>query len=337
MKKQLLSGLLLSAMGLVVLSGCGTTEASSEEQIVLRYAYASNSQPVIDSMVEFGRLVEEKTDGQVTVEYFPDGQLGSETELIELTQTGGIDFTKVSGSALEGFSKDYSIFSVPYLFDSEEHFFEVMENKAITDEIYNSTEELGFVGITYYDSGQRSFYMTDGPVNSLADLKGKKIRVMQSETAIKMVELLGASPVPMGSSEVYTSLQSNLINGAENNEFVLYTAGHGGVAKYYSYDEHTRVPDIVIMNSEVKERLTDEQYEAVLEAAKESTEFEKAVFKDAVEEEKAIAEKEYGVVYNDLDTTEFLAAVQPLHEQFKNDENYSELYQEIRSLVGESE
>lgn len=337
MKKQLLSGLLLSAMGLVVLSGCGTTEASSEEQIVLRYAYASNSQPVIDSMVEFGRLVEEKTDGQVTVEYFPDGQLGSETELIELTQTGGIDFTKVSGSALEGFSKDYSIFSVPYLFDSEEHFFEVMENKAITDEIYNSTEELGFVGITFYDSGQRSFYMTDGPVNSLADLKGKKIRVMQSETAIKMVELLGASPVPMGSSEVYTSLQSNLINGAENNEFVLYTAGHGGVAKYYSYDEHTRVPDIVIMNSEVKERLTDEQYEAVLAAAKESTEFEKAVFKDAVEEEKAIAEKEYGVVYNDLDTTEFLAAVQPLHEQFKNDENYSELYQEIRSLVGESE
>lgn len=337
MKKQLLSGLLLSAMGLVVLSGCGTTEASSEEQIVLRYAYASNSQPVIDSMVEFGRLVEEKTEGQVTVEYFPDGQLGSETELIELTQTGGIDFTKVSGSALEGFSKDYSIFSVPYLFDSEEHFFNVMENKAITDEIYNSTEELGFVGITYYDSGQRSFYMTDGPVNSLADLKGKKIRVMQSETAIKMVELLGASPVPMGSSEVYTSLQSNLINGAENNEFVLYTAGHGGVAKYYSYDEHTRVPDIVIMNSEVKERLTDEQYEAVLAAAKESTEFEKAVFKDAVEEEKAIATKEYGVVYNDLDTTEFLAAVQPLHEQFKNDENYSELYQEIRSLVGESE
>ncbi|MEQ7215097.1 TRAP transporter substrate-binding protein [Enterococcus asini] len=337
MKKQLLSGLLLSAMGLVVLSGCGTTEASSEEQIVLRYAYASNSQPVIDSMVEFGRLVEEKTDGQVTVEYFPDGQLGSETELIELTQTGGIDFTKVSGSALEGFSKDYSIFSVPYLFDSEEHFFEVMENKAITDEIYNSTEELGFVGITYYDSGQRSFYMTDGPVNSLADLKGKKIRVMQSETAIKMVELLGASPVPMGSSEVYTSLQSNLINGAENNEFVLYTAGHGGVAKYYSYDEHTRVPDIVIMNSEVKERLTDEQYEAVLAAAKESTEFEKAVFKDAVEEEKAIAEKEYGVVYNNVDTTDFLAAVQPLHEQFKNDKNYSELYQEIRSLVGESE
>lgn len=335
MKKQVLASSFV-ALGLVALSGCGQSAKAADDQVVLRYAYASNSQPVIDSMLEFGRLVEEKTDGEVRVEYFPDGQLGSETELIELTQTGGIDFTKVSGSALEGFSKDYSIFSVPYLFDSEEHFFHVMENKEITDEIYNSTEDLGFVGITYYDSGQRSFYMTDGPVNSLADLKGKKIRVMQSETAIKMVELLGASPVPMGSSEVYTSLQSNLINGAENNEFVLYTAGHGGVAKYYSYDEHTRVPDIVIMNSKVKERLSNEQYEAVLEAAKESTEFEKAVFKEAVEEEKAIAEKEYGVVYNDLDTTEFLEAVQPLHEQFKNDETYSELYKEIRGLVGET-
>lgn len=335
MKKQVLASSFV-ALGLVALSGCGQSAKAADDQVVLRYAYASNSQPVIDSMLEFGRLVEEKTDGEVRVEYFPDGQLGSETELIELTQTGGIDFTKVSGSALEGFSKDYSIFSVPYLFDSEEHFFHVMENKEITDEIYNSTEDLGFVGITYYDSGQRSFYMTDGPVNSLADLKGKKIRVMQSETAIKMVELLGASPVPMGSSEVYTSLQSNLINGAENNEFVLYTAGHGGVAKYYSYDEHTRVPDIVIMNSKVKERLSEAQYEAVLEAAKESTEFEKAVFKEAVEEEKAIAEKEYGVVYNDLDTTEFLEAVQPLHEQFKNDETYSELYKEIRGLVGET-
>lgn len=336
MKKQVLASA-FAALGLLALSGCGQTAKAADDQVVLRYAYASNSQPVIDSMVEFGRLVEEKTKGKVTVEYFPDGQLGGETELIELTQTGGIDFTKVSGSALEGFSKDYSIFSVPYLFDSEEHFFNVMENEAITGEIYNSTEDLGFVGITYYDSGQRSFYMTDGPVNSLADLKGKKIRVMQSETAIKMVELLGASPVPMGSSEVYTSLQSKLINGAENNEFVLYTAGHGGVAKYYSYDEHTRVPDIVIMNSAVKDRLSEEQYEAVLEAAKESTEFEKAVFKDAVEEEKAIATKEYGVVYNDLDTAEFLEAVQPLHEQFKNDENYSELYKEIRGLVGESE
>ena len=317
------------------LSGCSNTKvaAADEQAVTLRYADASNSQPVIDSMKEFGRLVKEKTNGQVEIEYFPDAQLGGETELIELTQTGAIDFTKVSGSALESFSKDYSIFGVPYLFDDEDHFFRVMENEKIMNEIYQSTEDLGFVGLTYYDSGQRSFYMTEGPINSPADLKGKKIRVMQSETAIKMVELLGGSAVPMGSNEVYTSLQSNLINGAENNEFVLFTAGHGGVAKYYSYDEHTRVPDVVIMNDSVKERLTKEQYKAVQEAAKESTEFEKKVFKKAIEEEKKTATKDYGVQYNEVDSAPFQKLVQPLHDEFKNNEEYRELYQEIRALA----
>lgn len=155
------------------------------DTVVLRYAYASNSQPVIDSMKKFGELVEEKTDGKVQIEYFPDGQLGGETELIELTQTGAIDFAKVSGSALESFSKDYSVFAIPYIFDNEKHFFKVMDNQALMQPVYDSTKKLGFVGLTYYDSGQRSFYMSKGPVTSPDDLKGKKIRVMQSETAIK--------------------------------------------------------------------------------------------------------------------------------------------------------
>lgn len=334
MKKRLLSLIALFVIG-IGLSGCGKAEASADDTIVLRYAYASNSQPVIDSMKKFGDLVEKKTDGSVKIEYFPDGQLGSENDLIQLTQTGGVDFAKVSGSALEGFSKDYSIFSIPYLFDDEAHFFRVMEDKDIMGKVYNSTKDLGFVGLTYYDSGQRSFYMTDGPVKTPADLKGKKIRVMQSETAIEMVKLLGGSAVPMGSDEVYTSLQSNLIDGAENNEFVLYTAGHGGVAKYYSYDEHTRVPDVVIMNSKLKDRLSKEQYQAVQEAADESTVYERKVFKKAVEEEKEIATKKYGVKYNEVDKKPFQDAVQPLHDKFKNDKDYSEIYKEIRALAPE--
>lgn len=122
MKKNILLMVLLLIF-IPVMGGCSkNVKADKNDQIVLRFAYASNSQPVIDSMKKFGNIVEEKTHGQVKIEYFPDGQLGSETELIELTQTGGIDFTKVSGSALEGFSKDYSIFGIPYLFDNEQHF-----------------------------------------------------------------------------------------------------------------------------------------------------------------------------------------------------------------------
>lgn len=325
------------SLGLLGLSGCGNNssvatvaDADVNEIVTLRFAYASNSQPVIDAMNEFGRLVKEKTDGSVQIQYFPDGQLGGERELIELTQSGAVDFTKVSASALESFSKDYSIFSVPYLFNDEEHFFKVMDNEEIMEPIYQSTKNLGFTGLTYYDSGQRSFYMVDGPIRTPEDLKGKKIRVMQSETAIKMVELLGGSPVPMGSDEVYTSLQSNLINGSENNEFVLYTAGHGGVAKYYSYDEHTRVPDIIIMNDAIKEQLTDEQEKAIEEAAKESTVFEIEAFAKAIEEEKALAQEEHGVQFNDVDNTPFREAVAPLHDIFKNDPTYKDLYQKIQ-------
>ncbi|MBS4462922.1 TRAP transporter substrate-binding protein [Aerococcaceae bacterium zg-B36] len=326
--KYILSVLLLFTL---FLSGCGQADASGKK--VLRFAYASNSQPVIESMKEFGRLVEEKTNGEVSVAYFPDAQLGGEVELIELTQTGAIDFTKVSASALEGFSKDYSIFGIPYLFDNEEHYFKVMENEEIMNPIYASTKNLGFQGLTYYDSGQRSFYMKNGPVTSLDDIKGKKIRVMQSETAIKMIELLGGSAVPMGSNEVFTSLQAGLIDGAENNEFVLFTAGHGAVAKYYSYDEHTRIPDIVVMSNSVKEQLTEEQFQAVIEAAYESTQFEKAIFKEAVEAEKKAATEKYNIEYNEADSKEFQEAVQPLHDKFKNNEKYSGLYQKIRELA----
>lgn len=328
---------LLTMMGLMfigLLTGCSDkNEASSSNAIVLRFAYASNSQPVIASMKKFGELVSEKTNGEISVVYYPDGQLGSETELIELTQTGGIDFTKVSASALEGFSKSYSIFGLPYLFDNEQHFYKVMENDALMQPIYESTKDLGFVGLTYYDSGQRSFYMVDGPIQQVSDLKGKKIRVMQSATAIKMIELLGASAVPMSSGEVFTSLQSNLINGAENNEFVLHTAGHGAVAKYYSYDEHTRVPDIVVMSNSVRERLSDAQYQAVLEAAKESTEFEKSVFKAAVEKEKETAVQEYNVQFNRVDNSEFRRAVQPMLDEKESDP----IYRAIRSLADSAE
>ncbi len=334
--KGTLKGILCTTLATtLILTGCGGT--AEDDSVVLRYGYSSNSQPVIDSMNEFARLVEEKTNGEVTVQFYPDSQLGSEVELIELTQTGAIDFTKVSASALEGFSKDYSIFGIPYMFEDEDHFFRVMENAEIMEPIYTSTEDMGFVGLTYYNSGQRSFYMTDGPILSPDDLKGKKIRTMQSETAIQMVELLGGSAVPMSSSEVFTSLQSNLIDGAENNEFVLHTAGHGAVTKYYSYDEHTRVPDIIIMNSTLEDRLTPEQFTAVKEAAVESTEFEKEAYAKAVEEEKRIATEEYGVEYfTDIDKAPFLEAVQPLHEKFKNDPKFSDTYNKIRGLATEN-
>ncbi|WP_121611316.1 TRAP transporter substrate-binding protein [Mesobacillus foraminis] len=324
--KKTFALIIVSLMALIVITGFNTKQ---NDQTVLRFAYSSNSQPVKDSMAEFGRLLEEITNGEVKVEYFPDSQLGGERELIELTQTGAVDLTKVSGSALESFSDQYSIFGLPYLFDDEAHFYRVMDSD-IVKPIYESTEELGFIGLTYYDSGQRSFYMNDGPVTKPSDLKGKKIRVMQSQTAIKMVQLLGGSPTPMGSSEVYTSLQQGILDGAENNEFALTEAGHGEVSKYYSYDEHTRVPDIVLINKETIDSLPKEHRKAVYEAAKESTEYEKKVWKKAVEEAKAKSEQDFGITFNEVDKKPFQEAVAPLHEEFKNKDGLKNIYEEIQ-------
>ncbi|WP_208560033.1 TRAP transporter substrate-binding protein [Marinilactibacillus kalidii] len=321
-------GLCLLFLAVPVLNGCSAT-SSAKDVTVFRFAYASNSQPVKDSMALFGELVEEKSNGEMVVEYFPDSQLGGETDLIQLTQTGAIDFTKVSGAALEGFSETYSIFGIPYLFEDEESFFKVMEDESITKEVYESTSNLGFSGITYYDGGQRSFYMADGPVESPDDLVGKRIRTMESETAVRMMSLLGGSAVPMGSDEVYASLQSGLIDGSENNEFVLVTAGHGNVANYYSYDQHTRIPDIIIMNDKTRENLKPEQQEIIMSSAKESTEYQKEVFNEAIENEKQQAIEQYNVQFNEVDKAPFRELVKPIAEDFANDERFSELYQAI--------
>ena len=315
-----------------LLAACNNTTSTQNEEEVLRFGYGSNSPPVIEAMEEFGRLVSEKTNGQLTVEFFPDGQLGGERELIELTQTGAIDLTKVSGAALESFSDQYAIFSIPYLFDNEDHFYDVMENKEVTEDIYHSTEDIGLIGLTYYDSGARNFYMNDGPVNKPEDLKGKKIRVMESDLAIKMIKLLGGSPTPIGSEEVYTSLQQGILDGAENNEFVLDTAGHGEVTKYYSYDEHTRVPDIVLINKETLDDIPPKYKEAIYEAAKESTDHQKLLWHEAIENEKNIAIKEHNVEFNEVDKEPFKNAVQPIHDEFKKDDNYKILYHLIRDL-----
>lgn len=330
--------ILLCSVCLILISGCNNEKSiktNKDNQITLNFAYASNSQPVIDAMKKFGTLVSKKTDGEVKVNYYPDGQLGGERKLLELTQGGVIDITKVSGSTLEGFSDTYSIFSVPYLFDSEKHYHKVLDNEKIMNPIYKSTDNQGITGLTYYTSGSRSFYMTDGPIETPSDLKGKKIRVMNSESQMKMVDLLGGSPTPIGSDEVYSSLQQGIIDGSENNEFALVTAGHADVTKYYSYDEHTRVPDIVVINKKTLDKLSPKHTKAINEAAQESTKYQKKVWEDYLKKEKEKATEEYNVKFNNVDQEPFQEAVQPIHDEVKSDKRLGELYNKIQDLSTE--
>jgi tripartite ATP-independent transporter DctP family solute receptor len=264
--------------------------------------------------------------------WFPDGQLGGERELVELAQVGVVDITKVSSGLLESFSPYYGVFSLPYLFNSKAHFYAVMDNPNIMRPVYESTAPQGFTGIGWFDSGARNFYMSKGPIRSINDLKGKKIRVMQSETAITTLRLLGASPIAMGQAEVYTSLQQGILDGAENNEFALTIARHGEVARYYTYDMHTRIPDILLMSNLTKEKLTPEQLAIVQQAVKDAIEFEKAAWDKAIEDTKQLAVSQFGVVFNDIDLAPFQQAVQPIYQNLESKPALNDLYQQIRAM-----
>ncbi|PLR69125.1 TRAP transporter substrate-binding protein [Bacillus sp. UMB0893] len=330
--RKLLTIIIVCALSLGTLSACSSKAAGEDETITMRLAHnQSETHPVHKSLTEFARLVEEKTDGSVKIQLYPNGQLGAEREVIELTQTGAVDFAKVSASALESFSEVYSLFSLPYLFDSKEHYYSVMNSK-VAQEIYQSTEEIGFIGLSFYDGGSRNFYTKNKPIKHPDDLKGLKIRVQPSATSIKMIELMGGAPTPMSFGEVYTALQQGVIDGSENNETALTDNNHGEVAKQYSYSEHAMVPDMLIMNNTKWEELNEDQKLAISEAAKESTEFHKEVWEKAIAKSIEDAKKK-NVTFSTPDKEPFRKAVQPLHEEFAKKESTAEYYKEIRAAA----
>ena len=305
--------------------------AGARADTILRLAYAENSQPVKEALRFLGEQIESNTHGEVKVMYFPDGQLGGERELVELTQVGVVDITKVSSGLMESFSPVYGVFSLPYLFANPQEYYKVMDDPQVMESVYQSTAAQGFIGVGWYDSGARNFYMSKGPVRNLGDLQGKKIRVMQSETAIRTLRLLGASPIAMSQAEVYTSLQQGILDGAENNEFALTIARHGEVARYYTYDMHTRIPDILLMSSLTLEKLTPEQQKVIREAIKASTEFEKMAWEAEIEKTKLSAIQDFNVEFFEGDQKPFQQAVQPIYDELKSRPDLYALYQKIQS------
>lgn len=309
-------------------------EVSSKSRgTTLFVAYAQNSQPVIDALHLLGELIEQKTNGTVRVHFFPDSQLGGERELVELLQVGAVDITKVSAGLMESFSPIYGVFSMPFIFEDSEHFYRVMDNPEIMAPIYAATQQNGFVGMGYYDSGSRNFYVKDRPIHSVEDLAGQKIRVMQSAGAIEMMRLLRAVPVAMGQAEVYTAMQQGILDGAENNEFALTVTRHAEIAKHYTYTMHTRIPDIVLISAMALEKLTDEQRAAVYEAMAESIEFQKQAWNEAIETTRQFAINEFGVNFIDVDRAPFFEAVQPIYDDLKGYPSQYDVYLKIRAMA----
>ena len=205
---------------------------------------------------------------------------------------------------------------MPYLFASEEAYHAAMDDESVTSPIFESTRDAGFQAVTWIDAGTRNFYTVSTPINSPADLKGLKIRVQQSPTNVQMMSLLGGSATPMGFGEVYTALQSKVIDGAENNEMALTSNGHGDVCKFYSYDMHQMIPDILVANNNFLEGMPAEDRAVFEEGFKLVNQVEREEWVKAVENAKEKAANEQKVEFMYPDTKPFQDICMPMHEDF---------------------
>ena len=320
--------MLVMAVLILAFTGCG----SSEQKRIVRIGHnQSTSHPSHLGLVALQEFINEKLCDKYVVEVYPSELLGSQTEMVQLTQTGAIDFVIASNAILETFSSNYGIFNLPYLFSSAEAYHAAMEDPTVTDPIFLATEDAGFIAVTWLDAGTRNFYTVDTPINSPADLKGLKIRVQQSPTNIKMMDLLGGSATPMGFGEVYTALQSNIIDGAENNEMALTDNGHGDVCKYYSYDMHQMVPDILLGNWAFMEGLSDEERAIFDEGFELLNQVQREEWTKAVEAAKEKAANDQGVEFLYPDTAPFQEACAPLHEEvISGNETLETIYAKIQ-------
>lgn len=335
--KKIVSLISSIAILLVVLSGCSSsTTATDDEVTTIRMAHGiSESSEGGKAIAQLSDSVAEKSNGTMNLEIYGSGVLGSERDTVEMVQAGVLDMAKVGASSLDAFEPLYGVFSLPYMFDSEEDLYAAMTSTDVIKQLNDATRDTGFIMIGWYPSGFRNFYTSkDTPITSPDDLKGMKIRVMESATSKKLVETLGGSPVPMASSETYTAMQQGVIDGAENNELALTSNRHMDVAKSYSYTQHQMVPDIYIISTKTLERLTDDQLAILEDALWENNqmyrELNQSLIQDAIEQSK-----EAGVEFIDVDKAPFEEKVEPMYNEFTSQgSEYQNIFNTIKDAAG---
>lgn len=286
--------------------------------------------PVHQAMEFMAKRCNELSEGKLQLQIYPSGQLGSEQQCVELLQIGSLAMTKVSAAVMESFTDDYKVLGLPYIFRNKQHAFKVFDGD-IGKELLLSTQNKWLRGLCFYDAGSRSFYTIDKPVKTPEDLKGMKIRVMKSKTAMDMVQMLGGSPTPISYGELYTALQSGVVDGAENNPPSFYTSHHYEVCKYYSLDEHTSVPDVLIISKHVWDKLSAQERQWLQQAANESVPVERKLWAASVQ--KSLEEvKKAGVKIYHPDKGPFMDKVKDVYESYRNNKELYNYIQRIQAV-----
>lgn len=324
MKKLLLviSGIALIS-SIVFASGTqdqGQNAAPKEvKPIVLRLAETHPADyPTTKGDIRFAELVKERTNGRIIIEVYPSSQLGQEKAVIEQVQFGAIDFTRVSISPLASFVPVLNALQMPYLYRSEEHMWKVLLGP-IGKELLASLEPSGFIGIGWFEPGARNFYNSKRPVYKPEDLAGLKIRVQESELMVGMVQALGAVATPMPYGEVYSGLQTGVIDGAENNWPSYESTSHYEVAKYYTLDGHTRVPEIIIASKISMQKLSKEDQEIIKQAALDAIPYQRQLWAEREKASEAKVRAGGSVIIEVTDKTPWQERMQSLYAKQPSD------------------
>lgn len=302
---------------------------SVEETKTIKLAHGlDETHPVHRAMVFMGQELEKKSEGTLKIEVYPNQQLGSERQCLELLQIGSLGMTKVSAAVMENFSPNMKVFGLPYLFKNRAQTFRVLDGP-IGKELLDGGEKYWLKGLGYYDAGSRSFYTVKSPIEKPDDLKGLKIRVMESVTAMNMIKSMGGAPTPISSGELYTALQQGVVDGAENNPPTFYLTREYEVCKYFSLDEHTTIPDVLIMSTHLWNSLNEEEQGWVQEAADASVQYQRKLWANA-EEEALAAVKKAGVTISRPDKAPFMEKVTSVYDSYRDNTEIHSLIKRIQ-------
>ena len=286
--------------------------------------------PTVEGVKYFGELVKERTAGRYEIEVYHSAQLGEEKDTIEQVRSGVIELNRISMAPFNGTVKETIVPALPYIFRSEDHMHKVMDG-AIGDQIKAAFEPAGLVVLAYYDAGARSFYNRQKPINSVEDMKGLKFRVIQSDIFVDMVAALGANATPMPYGEVYSAIETGVIDGAENNYPSYDTAKHFEVAKNYSLDEHTILPEVFVMNKAAFDKLTPEDQEIFRQAAKESVTKQRELWAAKVAESRKTVEAA-GAQITTPDKQGFIDAMKPVYDKHVTDPVLQKMVEDVKAV-----
>jgi tripartite ATP-independent transporter DctP family solute receptor len=287
--------------------------------------------PTVQALLHMAKLVEQYTGGRHRIRVFHSRQLGEEKETIEQTRVGAIDLNRTNVAPIGSIVPAANVLALPFLFRSFDHLHNVLD-KAIGSEIPASFERHGFVGLTFYDSGARSIYNSVRPVRSLADMKGLRIRVQQSELMVDMIKALGAEPIEMPYGQVGTGLATRLIDGAENNWPSYVTTGHYKIASYYTLTEHTMGPEVLVMSQPAWESLSAEDKEIFRDAARKSSAFMRDLWGGLEDRSRQQARAAGNTITASFDRKPFESAMSAIYDKAVTAPDLRQLVERIRQI-----